>query len=93
MELTCLNIPEESLQNLDTLQHTSVMFNIAIAMSYAAFGRGTGAIYLDNVGCTGTESTLLSCSHRGIGVLRSCSHYEDAGVVCWPCKLLYVLTF
>ena len=69
------------------------MFNIAIAMSYAAFGQGTGPIYLDNLGCTGSESTLLSCSHRGIGVLRSCSHYEDARVVCWPCRLLYVLTF
>ena len=68
------------------------MFNIAIAMSHAAFGRGTGSIYLDNVGCGGYESSLLSCSHSGIGV-NNCGHYKDAGVVCWPCRLLYVLTF
>ena len=41
-----------------------------------------GPILLDNVGCRGNESSLLQCSHRGIGVYRSCSHYEDAGVRC-----------
>ena len=59
---------------------------VTVAVSYAAFGQGTGPIYLDNVGCTGTESSLLSCSHIGIGV-HNCGHYEDAGVVCPPCKL------
>ena len=41
-----------------------------------------GPIFLDNLGCLGTESSLLKCSHLGIGVYRSCSHYEDAGVRC-----------
>ena len=59
----------------------------SVAVSYAAFGQGTGPIYLSNVGCTGSESSLLSCSHSGIGV-TSCGHYEDAGVVC-PCKLTH----
>ena len=59
---------------------------VSIAISRAGFGQGTGPIFLDNVGCTGTESSLLSCSHRGIGV-HNCGHYKDAGVVCPPCKL------
>ena len=42
----------------------------------------TGPILLDNVGCLGTESSLLECSHLGIGVYPNCSHYEDAGVHC-----------
>ena len=59
---------------------------VSIAISRAGFGRGTGPIFLDNVGCTGTESSLLSCSHRGVSI-HYCGHHEDAGVVCPSCKL------
>ena len=64
------------------------LFTAALAVVRAAFGRGTGPIYLNSVGCTGTESSLLSCSYSGIGV--TCSHSSDAGVVCPTCKLVNV---
>ncbi|MBN3319508.1 DMBT1 protein, partial [Atractosteus spatula] len=51
------------------------------ALQYAAFGQGTGLIFLDNVNCIGNESSLLNCSYPGIGV-HDCSHYEDAAVIC-----------
>ena len=47
----------------------------------ATFPRGTGAILLDSVECTGEERTLLNCPTAGIGV-HDCSHFEDAGVIC-----------
>uniref|UniRef100_A0A3B1KKB3 Soluble scavenger receptor cysteine-rich domain-containing protein SSC5D n=1 Tax=Astyanax mexicanus TaxID=7994 RepID=A0A3B1KKB3_ASTMX len=52
-----------------------------IARSSAYFGQGSGTIYLDDVGCSGSETTLTDCSNRGIGV-HNCGHQEDAGVVC-----------
>ena len=55
----------------------------ARAIKSAGFGQGSGPILLDNVQCSGSESTLASCSHLGVGVTRSCSHAEDAGVRCY----------
>lgn len=50
-----------------------------------AFGHGFGPILLDDVGCSGIESSLLDCGHRGIGV-HSCNHAQDAGVECIASK-------
>ena len=52
------------------------------AIGSAGFGQGSGPIWLDSVKCTGNESTLPRCGHLGVGVIRSCNHYEDAGVIC-----------
>ena len=52
------------------------------AIGSAYFGQGSGPIWLDSVACTGSESTLASCGHLGVGVTRSCSHSLDAAIIC-----------
>jgi hypothetical protein len=47
----------------------------------AYFGQGVGMIWLDNMACTGLESSLENCPSIAWGV-HDCSHSEDAGICC-----------
>ena len=60
-------------------------FSDATALSFAAFGAGTGSIWLDNVQCVGTETRLIDCPANTIGV-HNCIHFEDASVRCGTCS-------
>uniref|UniRef100_UPI003AAD6448 scavenger receptor cysteine-rich domain-containing protein DMBT1-like n=1 Tax=Centroberyx gerrardi TaxID=166262 RepID=UPI003AAD6448 len=45
----------------------------------AYFGEGSGVIWMSSVQCSGSEGSLAQCRHRKA---RTCSHDEDAGVIC-----------
>ncbi|XP_065830989.1 scavenger receptor cysteine-rich domain superfamily protein-like [Oscarella lobularis] len=47
----------------------------------AHFGEGSGAIWMDGLRCSGTESDLSECSFGGWGI-HQCNHSQDVGVVC-----------
>ena len=57
------------------------ILRLGITVSTFTAGGGKGGIFLNRVGCTGTELSLLDCMHDGIGV-HACSHHQDAGVEC-----------
>lgn len=56
----------------------------------AFFGEGSGMIWLDNVNCTGFETSISQCRSNGWGV-HNCEHSEDVGIICSPGKYLHVL--
>ncbi|NXH73287.1 DMBT1 protein, partial [Hydrobates tethys] len=51
------------------------------ALFGAAFGQGSGPIWLDEVTCAGTEAALSLCRARSWGS-HNCNHREDAGIEC-----------
>ena len=54
------------------------------ALSNAYFGPGNTSmpIWLDDVHCYGSETTITECPTSEFGV-HNCRHYEDAGVRCY----------
>ena len=48
---------------------------------YAFYGGGRGQIWLNNLHCVGTESSINNCSHSGWGI-NNCSHSQGVGVKC-----------
>ncbi|NXW33009.1 C163A protein, partial [Phaetusa simplex] len=51
------------------------------ALSEAAFGEGTGPIWLEKVHCKGTELSLWECPAKPL-FGKNCDHKEDAAVNC-----------
>ena len=45
------------------------------------YSKGSGQIWLDDVACVGSETSLVHCRHNGWGQ-HNCFHSEDVGILC-----------
>ncbi|XP_030635144.1 antigen WC1.1-like [Chanos chanos] len=61
-------------RELDCGEAVAVLLN-------AHFGEGSGPIWMDDVECSGSESTLKNCTSTEWGK-HNCLHSDDAGVIC-----------
>ena len=65
--------------------HTyDAQFAGAVAL-FTGFTNGAGRIWMDNVQCRGTETSLFNCPQNTLGS-HNCVHSEDAGVRCMAGK-------
>ena len=70
--------------SLSQLQYT-VMYTGAVITTTttgSVYGLGSGPIFLADVHCSGTETTLLDCRHAAISLGTLCTHNRDVGVKC-----------
>lgn len=69
------------LPDADVVCHQLGFERALLALRSAAYGQGTGTIWLDDVECTGNEKSLSQCGHKGWGI-GNCDHSKDASVIC-----------
>ena len=57
-----------------------------MSFTSAAFGEGTGPIWMSGLTCGGTETSLFSCTSNtplgSVGTSTTCSHSNDVAVRC-----------
>lgn len=71
---------DDSFDNLDALV-VCKMLGFQRSTQVYTEGSGSGQIWLDELRCTGTESSIFNCPHAGMGI-NNCGHGEDVGVSC-----------
>ncbi|XP_072048754.1 uncharacterized protein [Amphiura filiformis] len=72
----------DSNNNGATVACRQLGFTSGTVVSRGTYGSGSGQIWLDQVSCTGTESTLAACPRNAWGDNDCGSHTEDVGVTC-----------
>ena len=68
----------------------TIVFVFADASNFSSidFVGSNGPVWLIDVRCSGSESSLLQCAYDSR--TTSCIHTEGVGVRCEPCELMYM---
>ena len=53
----------------------------SVRAAHVKYGEGSGNVWMSNLACNGSESSISECPHIGWGE-TSCIHSQDAGVTC-----------
>lgn len=59
-------------------------YDDGVEAGFFTYPVGVDPIWMDNVNCFGTESSLIDCPFNGFGA-HNCVHLEDVGVHCKGC--------
>lgn len=71
------------IYNLATLSYYGVSFSSwGEFRSASYYGEGSGPIHMDNVNCTGDETSFFDCDYLDLNN-HNCGHDEDTGVDCF----------
>jgi hypothetical protein len=74
------SICDDSFTDVDALVACRQLGFLAGVAVYSP-GGGSGPIWMDDLGCSGSEAFLIDCPFPGWG-LHDCGHSEDVGVSC-----------
>ncbi|WAQ98419.1 AGRL3-like protein [Mya arenaria] len=76
---------DDQFEDKDAMVFCRMLGYPGYGMAYRAgyFGKGSGPIWLDDLGCNGEESDISLCSfNENTYGKHDCEHYEDAGISC-----------
>ena len=71
---------------LNVLYVNSVLLILGASAIRDRYTEGAWYIHINDLNCTGTESSLWDCPMNGLKKY-SCNHYDDSAVVC-QCKIV-----